>query len=275
MNKKKIISVLIALLGMTIIGFSIITFLGVFKKQKAGILVEANIESIVFINGQQVGKTPYESEGNEGEISLRINPNQSSDKLDDYETKLNLVSGIKTIIRKDFSENEELSSLSVLSFEKTVGDDSYVTVVSNPDKAQILIDGKIYGYAPIKVSVSAGDHSLGINSDGYLEKTLPIKVYKGYKLTALVKLSKIEQEDVQNTEINKTKDVKQIRIDKNDVGFLRVRSGASTGFPEVGQVKPDEVYDIVEEGEHGSWFKIKFGEIEGWVSGDFVTKINP
>ena len=38
------------------------------------------------------------------------------------------------------------------------------------------------------------------------------------------------------------------------------------------QVKPDEIYDILEEGENGSWYKIKIGDLEGWVSAEFVTK---
>jgi len=273
MSKRKLISVAIALLGLTIIGFSIVAFLGGFKKQNAGILVESNIESLVFINGLQVGATPYESEGGEGEIVLRIKPNTEDINLDDFETKLNLVSGIKTIIKKEFNDNNEYSSLSVLSFEKTGNESSYVTVVSNPDSSQILIDEKIYGYAPMQIDIPAGDHNLIVKKDGFVDKNLPIKVYKGYNLTASIKLAKV---DLKPTEVVQATDImvaKQIRIDKNEVGFLRVRSGASTGFPEVGQVKPDEVYDIIEEGEGGSWFKIKFGEVEGWVSGEFVTKI--
>ena len=68
-------------------------------------------------------------------------------------------------------------------------------------------------------------------------------------------------------------DLGTIRINKTDIGFLRVRSGANTGFPEVAQVQPNDEYEILEEGENSSWYKIKVGEIEGWVSAEFVTKL--
>ncbi len=273
MYKKKIISVLIAITGLIIIGVSIITFLGFFKKQNAGILVDSNVDSLVYINDLQVGKTPYESEGPEGEIKLGIKPNTASNNLDDYETKVNLVSGIKTIVKREFNEDDDYSGLSVLSFEKTGNEDSYVTTVSNPDKSQIIIDGKIYGYTPVRISIPAGDHELIVKKESYVDSVLPIKVYKGFNLTVSVKLPKNMQSQAEVVVEEENRRVDQIRIDKNDAGFLRVRSGASTGFPEVGQVKPDEVYDILEEGEHGKWYKIKFGEVEGWVSGEFVTKL--
>ena len=73
-----------------------------------------------------------------------------------------------------------------------------------------------------------------------------------------------------------------IVINKTDIGFLRVRQGAGVNFPEVAEVKPGEEYEVIEENEDSSWFKIKIGEIseawpaapvEGWVSGEYVTKI--
>lgn len=281
--KRKIISTTFVVLGLIIAGYVILTLLGLFKEQEAGILIESEPIATVFIDGQEVGRTPYEINRKSGGISLKIKPDQKDNLvLDDYETKINLVPGIKTIVKKNFRETEDLSSGIIVSFEKLGGRNSYVTVISVPDNSQVIIDGKVYGYTPLRVEIPAGDHNLIVSSDKYLEKSLPIRVYSGYKLTASVKLAKANQETKQESVVlgESLLNTVKIKINKTDIGFLRVRSGANTGFPEIGQVKPDEEYDILEEGENGNWFKIKLvnsdgQEIEGWVSAEFVTKISP
>lgn len=273
--KKKIISTILALSGLFILGFATLTFLGVFKEQQAGILIEADPVSTVYINNQEVGKTPYESTRQAEELMIRIKPDLIQNvTLDDYETKINLVPGIQTIIQRTFRETEEVSSGALVSFEKIGGSESYVTVVSIPDNSQVRIDNKVHGYTPLRVKVPAGDHTLVVVADNYLEKSLPIRVYAGYKLTASVKLARnIAKTSEEVIVIESSAVLPKIKINKTDIGFLRVRSGASTGFPEVAQVKPDEEYEILEEGENGSWYKIKIGETEGWVSAEFVTPI--
>lgn len=281
--KRKLIGLLLALFGLVVIGYGVLSFLGFFKAQQSGILVESDPESTVFINEQEVGITSYEANLDAGEITLRIKPNVEGVVLDDYETKIKLTSGVRTIVKRTFKEVEDYSSGAVVSFEKLGGLESYVTVVSVPDNAQVIIDGKILGYTPLRVKVNAGDHELIVSADKYLEKSLPIRVYAGYKLTASVKLAKSDDTQTEavedtNQEVEEKEYLGRIKIDKNEVGFLRVRSGANIGFPEIGQVKPDEEYDIVEVGENGSWYKIEFVGIEnepqtGWVSSEFVTKI--
>lgn len=280
--KRKIISTILAIIGMITLGFAILLFLGLFKEQEAGILIESEPVSKVSINNKVVGITPYEANIKPGEVSIKIQPEQSTGVvLDDYETKINLVPGIRTIVKRIFKPDEKDSSGIVVSFEKIGGLDAFVTVVSVPDSARIAIDGKGYGYTPLRVTIPAGDHQLVISADHYLDKTLPIKVYKGYKLTASVKLARQDEEPhAVSTPIPTTPPIERVRINKTDVGFLRVRSGASTGFPEVAQVKPGEEYDVLEKGENGKWLKIQLPDVEGlpagrqgWVNSEFVTKI--
>lgn len=288
--KKKIISTVLALIGISVVGFATLLFLGVFKDQQSGILVESDPVATVYINDVEVGKTPYEANRDSGEVLLRVKPDPVEGVvLDDYETKINLVPGIRTIVKRVFRETEDYSSGAVVSFEKLGGLESFVTVVSVPDNAQVSIDGKVYGYTPLRIKIPAGDHTLLVSSDKYLEKSLPIRVYSGYKLTASVKLARGDKSKEQEQlavlgETAETPNLGRIKVNKTDTGFLRVRSGANTGFPEIAQVKPDEEYDILEEGENASWYKIKIvsttnegatNEVEGWVSSEFVTKLNP
>lgn len=266
--KKKIIVIILALMGLSIIGIAIFLFLKVFKLQDAGISIDSDPVATVFINGKEAGKTPYEVNLEPGEITIRIRPDQTEGQiLDDYETKINLESGIKTIIKRIFKETEEDSSGVVVSFEKINGKDSLITVISVPDSAQVIIDNKIYGYTPLRVNIPAGEHSLVISAEKYLEKSLPIRVVKGYKLTASVKLAKFHKPVP--TEIPTPKE--KIEILDTGTGFLRVREGAGVNFPEVAQVKPGEIYEILEIDETGKWYKIKIG----WVSGEFIKIINP
>ncbi len=282
--KRKIISTVLYLIGLVLIGFSVLVLIGFFKEQEAGLLIETEPQSTVYINNIEVGTTPYETTRKAGEASIKIKPvNIGEVKLDAYETNVNLVPGVKTIIKRAFMQKDEDVSGAIVSFEKIGSDRSYVTVVSIPDNSRIIVDGKNYGFTPLRVSLDAGDHDLVVSKDGYLEKKLPIKIYKGFKLTASIKLAQISIEDSDIKPSTQEKEsLGQIRINKTDVGFLRARSGANIGFPEVGRVKPDEVYDILEEGEHASWYKIKIvsttnegatNEIEGWVNSEFVTKI--
>ncbi|PJE51037.1 MAG: hypothetical protein COV29_02060 [Candidatus Yanofskybacteria bacterium CG10_big_fil_rev_8_21_14_0_10_36_16] len=56
------------------------------------------------------------------------------------------------------------------------------------------------------------------------------------------------------------------------IGYLRVRSGSSTGYDVLGQVLPGEEYTFVDV-ENG-WYKIKKGFNEwGWVHGDYADEI--
>lgn len=275
--KRKIISTLLAIVGISIIGFAILSFLGLFQEQDAGILIESDPVAKVYIDGIEVGITPYDINRSPGEVTIKIKPEQNSELvLDDYETKVNLISGIRTIIKREFKPKNDDSSGATVSFEKVGGEDSFVTAVSIPDNAQVFIDNKAYGYTPLRIRIPAGDHNLLIKADNYLEKQLLIRVYKGFKLTASVKLAKVQKpistEEPVLVEENKKIRMRSsyaIRIDENKVGFLRVRSGANIGFPEVAQVKPGEEYEVIEEGENGKWYKIDLG----WVSAEFVTKI--
>lgn len=276
--KRKLLSVLLAITGFTIISVATLHFLGLFQGADAGILIDSDPASTVFINGHSVGQTPYEATFKPGEVLIRIKPqSQEGQILDDYETKLTLVSGIKTIINRSFRENDDDISGVTVSFEKIGGSQSIITVVSTPDNAKVLVDGKSYGYTPLRLTIPAGSHDLSLETKGYVSQTLPIESYKGHKLTASVKLAKeiVDKEPELATVLAEETEIKQrIRIDENQVGFLRVRSGANIGFPEVGRVLPGEEYDVIETGEQVSWYKIKVGDIEGWVSGEFVTPVS-
>lgn len=268
--KKKIAVILLAFTGLGIIAISIMFFLGVFKPQVAGILIEAEPVSIVYIDNKEVGITPFEANLEPKDITVRIKPKSLDGQvLDDYETKINLESGIKTIIKRIFKETEDESSGVTVSFEKINRQDGLVTIISIPDNAQVIIDDKVYGYTPLRVTISEGEHNLVVSAENYLEKSLPIRIIKGYKLTASIKLAKI----IGLPSIEVPIETEKIEILNTSIGFLRVREEPGLTFPEVYRVKPGEIYEILEKDESENWYKIEVEGVEGWVSGEFVKKI--
>jgi uncharacterized protein YgiM (DUF1202 family) len=277
-SKLKIISITIVVVALVIAGaFFTIEYL---NPESAGILVDTQPESIVYIDDTQVGRTPYESTRKPGEVLIKLVPESFEKPLAPYETKVNLASGIKTIIQRDFAATEEESSGVIVSFEKVGGDEASISVVSMPDSAQILIDGKVMGFSPIKTSsLAEGEHPIEVTADGYNSKSLLVRTQRGYKLTAFFKLSpKTEEERDDNQEEVKGEEeeaVPQIEILPTPTGFLRVRSEPSTLATEVGQVKPGDVFGIQDEDERTGWFKIEYEEGEmGWVTSQYVKKVN-
>jgi type IV pilus assembly protein PilC len=79
--------------------------------------------------------------------------------------------------------------------------------------------------------------------------------------------------DASAENISENNTQKTIEIMETGTGFLNVRGLPSKTGKKVGQVKPGDKFEILEEQE--SWYRIKFDEEkEGWVSGEYAEKID-
>lgn len=247
-----------------------------FRSKTAGLLVESDPAAIVFINGEQVGRTPYESTQQVEEVIVKLVP-EANQPLAPYETKVVLEAGIKTVVRRSFGETADTSAGEVISFEKLGAGETAVSVVSSPDAAQVAVDGQIKGFTPIKISdITAGDHQLAISSPGYIDRTFSVRTVEGFRLTAIVSLAKSgdkpdELAVFEDVKAQSEETTKKVKILETDTGFLRVREEATTASKEIGQVKPGQLYDLVEENTESGWYKIKFDDKEGWVSGEYAS----
>lgn len=247
-----------------------------FSPTQAGIQIEANPSATVYINGEQVGTTPFEQARAPGEITVRLVPNASNGPLSTWETKLTLTAGINTVVKRDFGQTDALSSGEILSFERVAGNSASLTIVSSPDASQISLDGQIKGFTPIKLdSVSSGDHEIVVSHSGFLERRINARAQPGYRLTVFAKLAQTEEEaelEPKEAEMQETK----VEILTTPTGFLRVRKEATTASEELGRVTPGKKYTYLDENEDASWFKIEYEEgKEGWVSAQYVKKIEP
>jgi len=279
---KKARTIVLVLTGLGVLVGTALFLIGYFRKGNAGILVESTPPSSVYIASEQVGRTPYEANLKPGEVVVKLIPETIDRALAPFETKVILNSGIKTIIRRDFGETEEASAGDIVSFEKVGGKEVSISVVTVPNSAQISIDGQVRGFAPYKTtSLSAGEHSLVVSSQGYSDRTITIKAIAGYRLTVVFKLKPsgetVPEEKVQGEETQKKV---MIEILSTPTGFLRVRESASTSAKELAQVKPGQRFPYLTEDTENNWYKIEYqskeaGEEakEGWVTGQYSKKV--
>jgi hypothetical protein len=274
MAKFKTILIIFLVLG--IITTLILFFTGAFKQQGAGIVVESTPVSLVFINGNQVGRTPYQATRDPGEITVKLVPENNPSEFTTFETKVTLISGIQTVIKREIGISDEVSAGEILSFEKTGGSDASLSMVSIPDAAKIFIDGNQRGFAPYKVnSISPGSHQLVFSASGYNDRTISLTALTGYQLTVVVKLAKNGDIQASPTPQPQTESSKiYIVILDTPNGFLRVRSEPATTGTEIARVKPGERYVVTQEDTQSGWTKIEYetGK-EGWVSSQYVKKV--
>ena len=281
MGKLKIVG-LALVLAVLILGVSFF-IIGYLKPKSAGLLIETNPEATVFINGEQVGRTKYDETMKPGEVTIKLVPDSFDKPLAPYETKLNLVSGIKTILQRDFGDSEKTSSGVTISFEKIGGDETGLSVISTPDESQVTVDGQIRGFTPYKTTtITEGEHEIMVSSQGYADKVVLVKTRKSHQLTADVKLApggdEVKEEEKQKDsgdepldEESGAEELDQIEIIDTPTGFLRVRVEPSTLAKEVAQVDPGDTFDLLDTDEDTGWYKIEYEEgSEGWISNKYA-----
>lgn len=275
MNKAKKLG-LVVLTIIVVLGI-ILFLVGYFRPKGAGILVQSQPPASVYVDDEQVGRTPYNGVFEPGEVVVKLVPETFDKPLAPYETVVNLVSGVETIVTRQFGEAEEDSSGEIVSFEEVAKDETSLAVLSAPDAAQVKINGIIRGFTPYKATdLSIGEHTLTVSAPGFHERSVDIQTFEGYMLTAVVKLAPTGEETeelVEGTEV--VEKIAMVEILSTPTDFLRVRSEPSTLGEEVGRVTPGERFIILGEDEESGWINIEYEEgSEGWVTDQYVRKID-
>lgn len=278
MKALKIVAITTLSLGF--LAAASLFLVGYFKPKPGGVLIETTPASNVFINGEMVGKTPYEGTFEPQTISINLVPEESDKTYASYTARVSLAAGIKTVVRREFGETEEASSGDIVSFEKDGGKEAGLVVVTEPDNTQVLIDGAPRGFSPYKsLNLAAGEHLVSVKSPGYVDRTMSVKTLEGYKLTIFAKLAKTVEEP--KVEAAQTEIQTFIEILDTPTGFLRVRSEPGGAGREIHQVKPGEKYLFLEEDTETGWYKIQLEAPtaglpdgrDGWVSNEYSQKI--
>jgi uncharacterized protein YgiM (DUF1202 family) len=272
--------VLISLVSLLAAITTIFFLMGYFRQKPGGVFIETNPISSVYINGNLVGKTPYKNSYQAGEITLKLVPDSFGQNLIAYETKITLVPGIQTIVRREFGNTEDTSSGDIISFDKIDSQETGLIVISTPENAQVSVDGLPQGFAPYKTSgISPAQHQITVKAPGYTDRVMTIKTQASYRLSLFAKLAKIHEFQPAPIPIPEAKTYVQIL--STPTGFLRVRTVPGATGEEIAQVKPGSQYMFLDEDVATGWVKIQYetpapglpNGIEGWVSGQYVKKI--
>lgn len=233
------------------------------QKSKVGIKVLSVPEgAAVFINDKAVGKTPFEDATlEEGEYAIKVQNTDSS-----WTSKLKPGSGTLAVVNRELSKTSTQSAGEVLILEKGSG----VTVYSWPQEALVEIDGNSIGKTPLAFELDPGAHTFVFSRSGYLKRSLPVILPKGYKLNLNVDLA-ISEIDLSNIATPPVVTSSIVKVLDTPTGFLRVRDKPSTGGLEIAKVSPGDELVLLEEGQ--TWDKVRLSDgKEGYVSSVYVEK---
>ncbi len=235
-----------------------------FWPKKAGIFVSSEPKSVVFIDGEKVGETPVEKLLNPGEVIIKLLPDNSEEG---FETRINLVSGVKTIVQRHFNNQNTDSAGIVITFEKGNPKKTLASIISVPENAQVLIDGQLRGNTPLFLDdISPGKHEVTVMATDYISKTISARFYRGYKFIAFFELAPRT-----SLGVPKEKDESYVVLKEKAKGF----ESPSKTSRVVKSLDKGGSYLFLEKSEDGKWYKIKVGEDSVWVESALVETKSP
>lgn len=280
MNKMNKRALIVAMLIILVAAVTFIKFVLLKAPNTAGIKINSSPSANIFVDDKLLGKSPIDQKYPAGEYTFKLIPVDSIEQATSWQGKVKLNPAVYTYINRDLGTSELVSSGEILTLEKLSRNDIQLNVLSMPDAATVIIDGLERGVSPILLEdLSSGEHDIALSAVGFTGKTVRVQLTNGYKLTANIQLALSSAKEIiptgaavtialpDNTIDNKPK----IIIKDTETGFLRVRNGPNKSSTEFAQVKPGEIYPLIEE--QGGWYKIalKDGK-EGWVSGSYAEK---
>lgn len=232
-------------------------------EDKAGVRVQSNIPATVYINGKEVGSTPYEAQ------DLKVGDHLVELKNDKnyWSSYIGVNSGTLTVVNRELVPNESTSSGEIISLKKGKG----VMILSNPNSSDIEVDQKYFGKTPLAIAdLKPGEYLFVLSHPNYLKRSIRAVVAEGYQLNLNVDLA-ISEPDLTQISTIPIKASPKVVVKQTSTGFLRVRSGPSTASTEVGRVAPGDELTLLEEVPN--WIRVKLPNgKEGYVSSSFVEK---
>ncbi len=234
----------------------------------------------VYLNNKLLGTTPLcecdlKNMIAVGDYTVRLVPTEGN--LQPFEQRITISPKVLTVVDRTFGP-EGLGSGSIISLTP-ISDkkDAQISTISFPNTTEVFLDNNLDGQTPLLLkNITESDHELKLTKEGYKDKIIRIRTVLGYKLDSLIFLgidpnaatasaTKISSPSATVIQIAK------VLISQTPTGFLRVRDQASLAGAEVGQVKPGETYQLLNE--QTGWYQIKLTTGKtGWISSQYAQK---
>lgn len=234
-------------------------------KPKSGISVlSLPAGAKVFLDGSEVGQTPYENQNLEPkEYLVKIAKEGMS-----WEGKVKLQPETLTVINRELSGDGAFGAGEILSLEKGQG----LTLVSSPSSAEVEVDGQSYGRTPLFVDIAPGEHTISLSHADYLKRNIRAKVPDNFNLKISANLA-LSEADLTTIATPPIKTTPELKVLNTPTGFLRVRDKPSTAGKQIEEVKPGDTLILLEE--LPGWDRVRLADgKEGYVSSSYVEKQN-
>lgn len=264
--KKTIAYTLIVIsVAVLLLRFSglIVDILGI--RQKSGISITSTPkDATVFLNNQEVGRTPYEAGNLEvGEYIVKLEKDQAI-----WQGNVKLNKGTVTAINRDLAKDTASSAGEVLTLTRGKG----LTIISNPNNAKVTFDGKEEKSTPLDIDAGFGEHTVLIEHPNYVKRSIKATLPEGFNLTVFVDLALSEADlSIISTPVIRT--TPEVIVKDTPTGFLRVRDKPNLSGKEVAKVNAGDTLILLEE--LSDWDRVKLPDgVEGYVSAAYVEKKN-
>jgi hypothetical protein len=275
---KKVFYILAPFVLVILIFAAVLYFLSQ-NKNKGALQVTSAPVAKVYLNGKLLGQTPLcacelKDMLTVGDYSLRLVPTQGA--FPPFEQTITISPKVLTVVDRTFGQ-QGLGSGSIINLiPLSDPKDAQISVVSFPDATQVFLDDNLQGQSPLLLTnITDSDHELKLSKEGYKDQIVRIKTTPGYKLEALIFLGinpDVAATTASNASASASLPVDKVLILQTPTGFLRVRNQASLGGSEIGQVKPGETYQLLDDQTTG-WFQIKLTNGQsGWISSQYAQK---
>lgn len=289
--KRTVLFILAALLLIAGTFFGVRFFLSQPRGASAGLKVTSTPTASIFLDGKNIGRTPYEDKLEPGEYTIKLIPEITSGQTVSWQGKIKLSPNLLTYVNRELGTTDLASGGEVLSLEKSSGNQTEIAIFSTPEGASIQLDGQEQGTAPLSLkNIKAGDHELIVSSAGFQDRPLKIRSTAGYKLIADIQLALAGLAASKDTDATTTpgptgtakkptgtqakptgSSGTTVKILDTPTGFLRVREEPSTSASESGRVEPGKTFPLLDE--QSGWYKIEYeSKKEGWISNKYAEK---
>lgn len=241
---------------------------------KAGIKVTSMPEATVFLDGMEVGQTPYQNENLKvGEYRVEIKAGekdgQSHAPNGAWQGIVKLNSGTLSVVNRELSPSVASSSGEILVLNKGRG----VILTSNPAGASVEVDGKFYEKTPLTIAdLENGEHTFLFSYQGYLKRSIRASLPTNLSLAIAVDLA-ISEADL-GTVVSEPEAAKvsKVVVQQTPTGFLRVRDKPSLSGKEIDRLSPEDEVVLLEELQ--GWMRIRLKDSsEGYISSSYAQKI--
>lgn len=235
-------------------------------QSKSGIKITASPEATVFMNGQEIGQTPFQDENlPPGEYQIKLVANSFGKSS--WQGRVPLNGGTMSLVHRELAPGIASSSGEILILRPGSGG----VFSSTPTESDVEIDGQFYGKTPLIVSsLPVGEHIFVISHSGYITRSIKAALPQKMILNIEVNLA-ISEVALPIDATPKIKTVAKVIVKQTPTGFLRVRNEPTLKGVEIGRVMPGESLTLVEE--FSNWYKVRLEDgTEGYISSLYAQK---